>query len=299
MRFLLLVLLLLPLRLLAAPAASTAPVLEVRYPAATSAEDTRSNYFIRLLGLALEETRADFGPYRLVPVSDLSYQSRAIAQLAQGQDLDLLWTMTSREREEQLLPVRIPLLKGLMGYRLFIIRKPDAARFARINDLAGLRQLSAGQGHDWPDTSILRANGFTVVTSANYNSLFMMLESQHFDFMPRAITEPYDELAVRPQLNLMVEPHLALYYPTAEYFFVNKRNQALATRLHEGLMRAINDGSFDQLFFHYPANADAFAKAHLEKRQLIVLKNPLLPPDTPLGQKNLWFFPPNLPDASQ
>jgi hypothetical protein len=64
-------------------------------------------------------------------------------------------------------------------------------------------------------------------------------------------------------------------------------------------MRAINDGSFDKLFFHYPANAEAFAKAHLEKRQLIVLKNPLLPPATPLSQKNLWFFPPNLPAESR
>lgn len=300
MRILLMILLLAPLGLQAAAAHPSVPATsmqEIRYPASDDPSDNRNGYFIALLSLALEETRSDYGDYQLVPVYGLASQGRALSQLTKGLDIDLLWTMTSEAREQQLLPVRIPLLKGLMGYRLLIIRQPDRHKFAGINSLAQLRKLRAGQGHDWPDTRILRANGIDVVTSVEYESLFKMLETQRFDFMPRGINEPFVELAARPALNLVVEPHLALYYPTAEYFFVNKANQALAARLHEGLMRAMHDGRFDALFFHYPANADAFAKAHLEKRQLIVLQNPLLPPATPLDQKQLWFFPPNLPST--
>lgn len=296
MRWLWLTLLLIPMPLLAASAVQApSSVLEVRYPANDDTHDQRNGYFLALLSLALEETRKDYGDYQLVPVYGLTSQARSISQLSRGLDLDLLWTMTSSAREQQLLPVRIPLLKGLMGYRLLIIRQQDAKKFTAIKTLAQLRQKVAGQGHDWPDVDILRANGIKVVTSVEYESLFKLLESRRFDFMPRGINEPFVELAARPQLGLMVEPHLALYYPAAEYFFVNKDNQTLAARLHEGLSRALQDGRFDELFFHYPANAEAFAKAQLNKRTLIVLKNPLLPKATPLDQKELWFFPPNLP----
>jgi hypothetical protein len=253
--------------------------------------DKRSGYFIALLKLALDETQQDFGPWKLVPVSGISTQGRNIIQLSQGLDIDVLWTMTSKERESQLLPIRIPLLKGLMGYRLLIVRQQDAKRFAGINSLSQLEKLTAGQGHDWPDASILAANHIRVVTSASYNALFIMLHSGRFDFLPRGLTEPFAELTERPRLHLMVEPHLALFYPTAEYFFVNRHNTALANRLEVGLRRAIKDGRFNELFRHYPVNAKAFDQAHLQSRTVIHLQNPLLPDATPLAEKELWFYP--------
>ena len=82
-----------------------------------------------------------------------------------------------------------------------------------------------------------------------------------------------------------------LYYPTAEYFFVNRDNVALAERIERGLRRALADGSFDRLFREHPVNATAFGKSNILKRRIIRLDNPLLPPETPFDQAELWWAP--------
>ncbi len=266
-------------------------VMVVRYPQSQDSQDTRSRYAVQLLQLALDKTVPEYGAYKLKPVQGFRIQSRNIAQLARGEDLDVLWTMTSPKREALLQPIRIPILKGLMGYRLLLIRQIDAPQFAQINTLDELQNYVAGQGHDWPDTRILQANQIAVRTSTNYDALFRQLEAGRFDFMPRGFNEPFAELAAHPSLHLMVEPHLALFYPTAEYFFVNKHNDKLASRLRAGLLKAIDDGSFDALFLQFPTNARAFSKADLQSRTIITLRNPMLPEVTPLLNEALWYFP--------
>lgn len=261
----------------------------IRYPQRVTEWDTRNDYFLDVLRLALDKTRAEYGDYVLEPSSQAMPQSRAIRLLSDNQELDVLWSMTSRQREAQLLPVRIPLLKGLMGYRLFIIRAEDQTWFDNVRTLDQLRELRAGQGHDWPDTEILRANGFHVETSTEYEDLFRMLEAGRFDFFPRALNEPWSEVTASGSDHLTVEQQLLLYYPTASYFFVNRHNAELAERLEKGLEAAIADGSFDELFFGHPVNAYALSHASLGTRRMIKLVNPLLPAETPLQRKNLWW----------
>lgn len=268
--------------------AEDAPVQLIRHPQQLTEWDQRNDYFLDMLRLALDKTRDDFGDYLLEPSNQPMPQGRAINLLASNQELDVLWSMTSRQREEKLLPVRIPLLKGLMGYRIFIIRAEDQVWFNNIRTLDQLRELRAGQGHDWPDTEILRANGFHV-EAAPYAHLFDMLEAGRFDFFPRALNEPWQEMDTRDDDHLTVEKHLLLYYPTASYFFVNQNNTALAERLETGLERAIADGSFEQLFREHPVNAYALSHAGLSKRRMLTLVNPLLPLETPLQRKALWW----------
>jgi hypothetical protein len=76
---------------------------------------------------------------------------------------------------------------------MFLINRSDAAKFTKVKTLDDLRQLQAGQGHDWPDTEILRFNGLNVQVSASYESLFTMLRAQRFDYFPRSIIEIWDE----------------------------------------------------------------------------------------------------------
>jgi len=234
-------------------------------------DDTRNAYFLAVLKLALEKT-ADQGGFQLKPATD------ALQRLSDGEGIDVVWSMTSIEREKQNRPIRIPLLKGLMGYRLLIIRAEDQSWFRRVQTIDQLRELRAGQGHDWPDTEILRANGLAVEATVDYDSLFRMLQLGRFDYLPRAINEPWEELGVREGRGLAVEEGLMLYYPTAEYFFVRRNNNALAERIELGLHRALADGSFDKLFREHPVNANAFGKANILKRRIIRLDNPLLPP---------------------
>lgn len=253
-------------------------------------DDTRNAYFLAVLQLALEKT-ADQGDFELQPAAEAMPQSRALQRLSDGEGIDVVWSMTSIAREKQNRPIRIPLLKGLMGYRLLIIRAEDQSWFRRVHTIDQLRELRAGQGHDWPDTEILRANGLAVESTVDYDGLFRMLQLGRFDYLPRAINEPWEELALRPGRGLAVEEGLMLYYPTAEYFFVHRDNDALADRIELGLRRALADGSFDKLFHEHPVNANAFGKANILKRRIIRLDNPLLPPETPFDQATLWWAP--------
>jgi hypothetical protein len=72
------------------------------------------------------------------------------------------------------------------------------------------------------------------------------------------------------------------------YLFVQKDNHFLAQRLEYGLNLAIDDGSFDTLFYTYPAHQEPFSKARLNSRVLHKLSNPFLLKTTQLADKRLW-----------
>jgi ABC-type amino acid transport substrate-binding protein len=194
--------------------------------------------------------------------------------------------MTSATREEEMLPIRIPIDKGLIGWRLLLINKAQASKFTNVTSLDDLKKLIAGQGNDWPDVQIMRANGLNVYGTTNYLSLFSMLERQRLDYFPRSVGEIWTEIDHHQQ-RLMVEPSIVLRYPSAIYFFVRKGNTQLAADITSGLEKMIADGSFDKLFHdHF---GEMIAKANLKERRILDLTNPLLPARLPLERKNLWF----------
>lgn len=266
----------------------------IRHIRPDSEKDVRNQYYLEMLRLALDKTRKEFGDYRLRAVEEDFSQNRAIALLADDRALDVIWTMTSREREEKLRPIRIPLLRGLMGMRLLIIRSGDQGWFDNVTRLDQLRQLRAGQGHDWPDTRILRANNLPLVSVSHYQALFGMLEQGRFDYLPRAVNEPWAEVEAHPEMDLAVEDTLLLYYPAASYFFVAPGNDRLARRLKTGLEKALADDSLTRLFREHPVNRRAFEQAALLRRRVLWLENPLLPEETPLQRPELWWLPPGV-----
>jgi hypothetical protein len=255
----------------------------VYYPRPESAPDERSRYTQRLLELVLE--RAD-PAYRLELNPVRMQQGRAIALLKSSEGIDVLSTMTSNEREQEMLPIRIPIDKGLIGWRLFLIRKDQLGKFGAIKSLSALQRLNAGQGNDWPDLRILRENGMSVYGTSNYASLFSMLESERIDYFPRAISEIWTELELY-QDQLTVEPTIVLHYPTAIYYFVRKGNAKLAEDIRSGLEAMIADGAFERLFQEY--FGDTIRRSRLKDRRVFELRNPLMPPKMPIERKSLWF----------
>lgn len=268
--------------LLVASALSAKPV--VTYPRPESLSDERASYPIALLKLSLRKAG---DPYLLAASAVRTQQGRSLRLLEQGKGIDLLWTVTSRAREQAFLPVRIPIDRGLIGWRLLLIRQQDRALFASRTSAAALASLRAGQGHDWPDTDVLRANGLTVTTSTSYERLFKMLQLGHVQYFPRAVTEVWDELDGHTEPPLEVADRVVLHYPEALYFFVNKSNTALAAAIEKGLRIAIADGSMEALFQQY--FGAAIERAGLQRRTIVRLTNPLLPAATPLAEPALWF----------
>ena len=246
--------------------------------------DERQNYPRKLLALALTKTGTEF---ELRPSSRVMTQSRALSELSRGGDVSVVWSMTSKEREDMFLPIRIPIEKGLLGWRIFLINKNKASQFSAVKTLDDLKKYEAGQGHDWPDTEILRANGLKVQASANYDGLFKMLQSGRIDYFPRSILEIWAEEKNHPDMDLTIEQTVILHYPTALYFFVNKDDAALAKLIETGLRAAIKDGSFDKLFA--AEYGDDIKRANLKGRTRFQMQNPLLPAMTPFHDKKLWF----------
>lgn len=257
----------------------------VVYPRPESATDSRPDYPIELLQLALQKSAADF---QLQPSRQHMTQSRSLRLLAAKTGVDVVWTVTTTEREQQLRPIRLPLDRGLLGWRLLLIHRDDLTRFSAIAP-AQLAQLRAGQGHDWPDTQILRANGFAIHGNPSYDGLFAMLARRHIDYFPRAVAEHTAELRARPDLPLTVAPDVVLHYPLPLYFFVHRENDRLATAIESGLRIALRDGSWLALFRQY--YREAIAVAALPSRRVIALTNPDLPAATPLNEPALWFVP--------
>lgn len=255
----------------------------VRFPKPEFEGDRRYDYALQLLQLALSKAST---PYRILTAEFAMNQERQVLEIEAGRTIDVGPIPSSAEREARLLPIRIPINKGMLGWRLGLIRKGEQGLIADVNTLEDLKRLRLAQGQEWPDTQILRANGIDVITAPRYEGLFKMLVGKRFDYFPRSVMEIWDEQAINAD-TLEVEPHLALHYFYDAYFMVNRRNTKLAQNIREGLEKAIADGSFDKLFQQY--YGDRLRKAHLETRTVIELKNPLLTPGTPSDRPELWY----------
>ena len=88
------------------------------YPQHSSGADPEA-YVVELLRQALARSGGD---YQLQPSPRPMPQSRAEQSLEQNDGaVQLMWSMTTRAREDVLLPIRIPLYKGLIGWRVPLV----------------------------------------------------------------------------------------------------------------------------------------------------------------------------------
>lgn len=217
-------------------------------------------------------------------------QLREMTLLEKGH-IDFMWAGTSPELEERLIPVRIPIYKGLTSFRILLINSGDQARFSDVHSLDQLRRFKLGQGDTWVDVDILETAGFSLVTTNNIHNLFKMLNARRFDALPRSLVEPWDEVEKMPELNFAVEEDLLIVYPLPAYIFVSPHRPDLAKKLEAGLLRAIEDGRFDQYLLSDPRISAALERARLPERRVFRLSNLFLSDKTPLDNPDLWFDP--------
>lgn len=246
--------------------------LEVVIPPLEPDATPQYTYFYKLLALALSKTTAE-GPYKIIYASTTFTTERYLAELTNNNTINVLWTMADKKREQTLLPVRFSLLRDLNSYRVLLIRQEDKEKFEKITTLDELRKLKAGLGSQWPDIDIMRKNNFNVVTSMQYTSLFKMLAAKRFDFFSRGLYEIKNEAEAQKDKGLIVDQHLMLFYNAPFYYFVNKKNKALADRIERGLKAAQADGSFDELFFSTPGFREGYNEQFNSKRLLFKLKD--------------------------
>lgn len=252
------------------PTFCVSAVMTVVYPKQGKKDDA-TGYPVELLRLAIERAGVEEKLF-LQPSSIEVKQSRVLKLIEQDVVIDIAWSMTNKSREENLHAIKIPLYKGLYGFRILLIHQDNENMFELPVPLNVLQQEMVGvQGHDWPDLKILNDNGFNVASTPSYSGLFEMLSRKRVDYFPRSVLEAWQEETDFTSYQITTEKHILLYYPTAIYFFVNKNKTELAQIIYRGLSKAQKDGSFDLLF--ESVLEDHLVRAKLGKRVIYSLRN--------------------------
>lgn len=263
----------------------------IKYEKGQSLLDVRILYKKEILKATLDHTTEKYGAYKITTDAPIMNTLQAMNQMKSGNKLNVFIALTNPKWEEITIPIRIPIRKGLLSYRLLLINKKDLNLYRNIESLDQLKLLKVGLQKGWTTTKILKASNFDVITGTNYDGLFLMLNNNRFNFLPRGVNEIYSELEQRKDKlsNIMIEPNLALYILSPTYIFVSLDFPEIAKRIKEGLELMIMDGTLDDIFHRY---YDAYIKkADLTNRLIIKIDNPYLPSETPLDRTELWFNP--------
>ena len=252
-----------------------------------------NDYAWKALREALERTRETYGDFRLEASPSVSDRPRRLALEAGEFGININVFPDSGDIGDALLPVPIPVDRGMLGYRVLFIRAEDQEKFDRVkgfDDLAGFR---FGSLTSWVDTRIMRDAGLTVVPGASHDGLFHMLTAKRFDALNRSVTEVVQESKkFSGQLqDVAIERHLLLHYPIPSYFWVvnNAQGKLMAERVQAGLGRMVEDGTL-QAFFNAEFH-EVIAALDLDHRLVIDLPNATLRTRDPLEDPRLWYEP--------
>lgn len=263
--------------------------IEVGYTGTDSVgiQDDRNLFFIELLKQALARSGK---PYKAVMKIRGATHARQMQMVVDGL-IDVLWDAPGPEVDKRLMPIEIPIDKGLIGWRIFFINTEDQDMFSKITTEEELKQIPLGQVKYWHDTSILRANRFNIVETPSYTGTFKMLTSKRFNYFPRSIVEIWSERENQKSMlkNIVIEQNIVLHYPIAYFYHVTKTNTVLAQDIQHGLESMLHDGSFDKLFQQY--NGKLIAKANLKNRHVIHVNNPYMSDETYRRFEHFWFNP--------
>ncbi len=248
--------------------------------------DEKDQLIVAILQLALTKSgQAHAYDLQTNPAIEASSTADAIT----SGNVDITWANAQYEQHAHMSPIRIPILKGLLGHRIFLIREGEQDRFNTIDSLEELKRIPLGQARFYNDTDILKQANMNVIDPVKHESLFKMLEGGRFEFFPRAVHEPWQEISAHQDLPLTIEENILLVYPYALYFYVGANNAELQATIETGFRAAIEDGSFDQLFFSHPLVKTALEKSRFASRKVFRIDNPHISANDYREQSELWL----------
>lgn len=251
------------------------PVTIVTFRSSESVGDGRFDYDRELLQLALVKTREKYGPFQLKPSPVMNY-SRAMLSLKNNAFPNFIIKLSFADSHpRELLHGDFPLDLGIVGYRVCFIAEKNRDKVAAMTEPAQLQALTIGQGRGWTDVDVLRHNGFEVIETPMYESLFEMVATGRFDLLCRGANEVLAEWMEHRHIpGFELDRSLALYYPLPRFFYVHYKNAQILQRVEEGLELAYEDGSLMALWEHHYQKSIDFAE--LQKRRIFRFPNPLL-----------------------
>jgi len=254
-------------------------------------QQARYEFGLKVLDLALSKLGEK---YEIVgPKTQDINEARGELLITSGH-LDIEFMSTTPDRETNMIPIKIPIYRGLLGLRLLLVKPLINTEIKNVDSLSKLQNFVGGHGKHWGDLPVYAANNLKVVTVVQYNNIFKMLKLGRFDYFHRGANEIWSELE-RYSDDFVVADNIMLFYPHPVYFFVGKHRPSLAIQIEKGLKIALEDGSYQQLFQEY--FKDTITRSQLNSRQLILLTNPVVPAGTPPIDTSWWMPPTSAPVA--
>ncbi|MDT0602954.1 hypothetical protein [Thalassotalea castellviae] len=238
---------------------------------------------------ALQITEPEFGDYQFETLQVDITPDRARQYIQEGKILNTFINPSNSKWDEYAIPIKIPLRLGLISYRLLLVNKDKLSVFKEVKTFAQLSQLTAGLQSSWVTTEIFTELEMNLVKSHTFEGLFLMLNKQRFDYLPRAIYEVFDELDIRKGhlTNVVIEPNIALYLPMVTYVYVSKTEPRLAKRLKIGLEKLLVSGELKTILDKY--YQEDIKRADLKNRTIIEIPNPNFTDKAVLKENLYWY----------
>ena len=234
----------------------------------------KTAYKFEIFRRALELTVAEYGSFKHEVVSlKISAGKKLNASLERG-IINTFLLPANEFWDENAIPIRIPVRLGMLSYRTLLVNEIDVKKFKKVDNLKELNNFTAGVIDEWTTTKILKFNNIKLVETSHFDSMFLMLQKQRFDYIPRGVYEINRELAAQESVlnDIVIEPTLALYIPTSSYVYVSKSEPRLAKRLEVGLRKLLLSGELKRILYRY-FKSD-IEQASLNERVIIKIKSP-------------------------
>lgn len=219
---------------------------------------------------------ASFEPFPPAP------EKRLAAEMASGK-LHLAFIPPNADRlaleaEERVAAIRIPMERGLLGFRICLVRGAAPDMLAGVKTAEDLRRFTVGQGLGWADIDVYRLAGIPVAEApfAAPTDPLRALAAGNFDLLPLGLSE-YEAFLTRydgAAYGVVADRHIVIRYPWYRYVWVSRTapdSGILLAGLRKGLEIMAKDGSFIRMF---EQSKGRFSLESLQGRTVIDLQSP-------------------------
>lgn len=248
--------------------------MEVRTPAPENQDDPRFAWSVEVLTMALKATESDFGPWNLILETRVSNRTRLETELEKGGLINVALLPSCTINEKRFVRISHVADRGLLGYRIAVIRAGEQDRFSGIKRVSDLATFSVGSGRNWHISKTFIENDLPVTLWPDLDGLYNLLSIGRVDYLSRSVYEITRELDHYKSLypDLDIEQTFLVRTPIAMWLYVSVGEDSLRDRLEAGMDRILADGSlkarFDELF-----RKDLEA-LNLKNRRIIILDDP-------------------------
>ncbi|WP_085904543.1 ABC transporter substrate-binding protein [Kiloniella majae] len=238
-------------------------------------QEGTSQYYHELLTAALA---LNGHTLKVINKGDLP-QKRLVVMFEKG-DLDIIWLLKSKERNEKYIDINIDLTNGMMGQRVLFVPPYAINDYAHIKTIEDFRksQKIGAFGSNWFDEQVWKENNLPYrIVDDDWRSIYDRLlhmkpemTGRLFHYFSRSVTEIVQEAKHYPKLA--IEPYLLFRYDRDFHFYILRENEHLKPVLEQALRKAKKTGLMDKLIQKHFANQLKSLK--LENRVLLQLDTP-------------------------